>query len=123
MTPEGLEKFHAELVGRGYRHTNKNFRATATNVPIKITTFPDPTTVSIEIDGVQTLTLTKLIKFKLASGMTGLGRRKDLADVQELIRIKDLPASLSESLDESVRAMYLELHSEIQQAKEHDKTE
>jgi hypothetical protein len=135
MTPEGLEKFHAELVGRGYRPAfegaNKKFRSTGENVPIEVITtgeypgdgkpksivFPDPTTFSIEIDGVQTLTLTKLIEFKLASGITGLGRRKDLADVQELIRIKDLPASLCESLDESVRTIYLELHGEIAQAK------
>jgi hypothetical protein len=136
MTPEGLEKFHAALVGRGYcpafEGANKKFRSTGENVPIEVITtgeypgdgkpksivFPDPTTVSVEIDGVQTLTLTKLIEFKLASGITGLGRLKDLADVQELIRVKDLPAALCESLDESVRAMYLELHSQIQQAKE-----
>ena len=131
MTPEGLEKFHAELVGRGYRPAfegaNKKFRSTLENVPIVVLTtgeypgdgkpksivFPDPTTISIEIDGVQTLTLVKLIEFKLASGMTGLGRRKDLADVQELIRVKNLPASLSESLDPSVQALYLELRSEL----------
>jgi hypothetical protein len=141
LNQHGYARFTQELIGRGYRPAfegaNKKFRSTGENVPIEVITageypgdgkpksiiFPDPTTVSIEIDGVKTLTLTKLIEFKLASGMTGLGRRKDLADVQELIRIKDLPASLCESLDESVRDIYLELHGEVEQAKEYDTNE
>ena len=134
LTQEGLERFHAELIGRGYRPAfegaRKKFRATTENVPIEVITtgeypgdgkpksivFPEPESVSICIDGVQTLTLEKLIELKLASGMTGLGRRKDLADVQELIRMKKLPATLAEALDTSVRAMYLELHHELELA-------
>lgn len=135
LTQEGLERFHSELLGRGYRPAfegaRKKFRATAENVPIEVITsgeypgdgkpksiaFPDPETVSIRIDGVQTLKLEKLIELKLASGMTGLGRRKDLADVQELIRMKNLPVALAEHLDASVRAMYLELHHELELAR------
>lgn len=36
-------------------------------------------------DGVQTITLEKLIELKLASGMSASDRLRDLADVQELI--------------------------------------
>jgi hypothetical protein len=59
-----------------------------------------------------------LIELKLASGMTGLGRRKDLADVQELIRALDLDASVASRLDPSVRGVYLELYDELRQARE-----
>jgi hypothetical protein len=41
--------------------------------------------------------------------MTAPHRLKDLADVQELIRIAALPQQLSDSLDPYVRAKYLEL--------------
>lgn len=136
LTQEGLERFHAELIGRGYRPAfegaRKKFRATTENVPIEVITtgeypgdgkpksivFPEPESVSVRIDGVQTLTLEKLIELKLASGMTGLGRLKDLADVQELIRIKRLSATLAEALDISVQAMYLELHHQIELAQQ-----
>lgn len=132
MTPQGLERFRAELVGRGYRPAfegaMKKFRATAQNVPVEVITsgeypgdgkpqpvvFPRPGEFSVVIEGVQTITLEKLVELKLASGMTGLGRRKDLADVQELIRVRNLPASFAERLDPSVRAMFGELHHEIE---------
>ena len=136
MTPDSLAKFRAELVGRGYRPAfegaTKKFRITSHNVPLEIITtgeypgdgkpkpvqFPNPSDVSETINGVQTVTLPKLIELKLASGITGLGRLKDLADVQEMIRVRDLPASFADELDPSVRAMFLELQNEIQQVNE-----
>ena len=133
MTPDGLAKFRAELIGRGYRPAfegaTKKFRITSHNVPLEIITtgeypgdgkpksvqFPDPSTAAESINGVQTVTLPKLIELKLASGITGLGRLKDLADVQEMIRARALPASFADTLDASVRAKFLELQNEIQQ--------
>ena len=82
----------------------------------KSVVFPDPAENSVDIDGIKTITLTKLVELKLASGMTGAGRRKDLADVQELIRVHGLQASFAEQLDSSVQVMYLELHNEILEA-------
>ena len=120
MTRDGLQKFTDELIGRGYRPAfqgaTKTFRATAENVPIEIITtgeypgdgkpkpvvFPDPAESSVAIDGVKTITLEKLVELKLASGMTGAGRRKDLADVQELIRILRLEATFAERLVKSL---------------------
>ena len=134
MTREGLKRFTKELLGRGYRPAfegaTKMFRAIAGNVSIKVimtgeypgdgkpksVVFPDPAICTVEIDGIKTITLDKLAELKLASGMTGAGRRKDLADVQELIKVRRLDASLAEQLDASVRAMYLELHGEVAQA-------
>jgi len=132
LSKEGLARFNAELVGRGYRPAfpgaTRKFRATEENVPIEIITsgefpgdgkpkaivFPEPSSVSVDIGGVQTVRLETLVELKLASGMTGLGRRKDLADVQELIRVVHLDAAFGERLDESVRPMYLELWSELE---------
>jgi len=131
LTAAGLRTFTEELVGLGYRRAfpeaTKTFRATAANVPIEVivagefpgdgkpkpVVFPDPDECTVVIDGVRTVTLEKLIELKLASGMTGRGRRKDLADVQELIRIRKLDAALAERLDPSVQALYLELHGEL----------
>jgi hypothetical protein len=50
-----------------------------------------------------------MIELKLASGMTAPHRLKDLADVQELIRIQQLPGTMASELNEFVREKYLEL--------------
>lgn len=135
LTSAGLERFRAELVGRGYRPAfegaTRKFRATAENVPIEVITsgefpgdgrakavsFPDPASVAVEIDGVKTVSLEKLVELKLASGQTGLGRLRDLADVQDLIRILDLAADFSEKIDASVRDKYRELWEGVQAAR------
>jgi hypothetical protein len=127
LSKEGLDKFHEELVGRGYRPAfegaRKKFRATDRNVPIKIITageypgdgkpkpisFPDPKESRIVINGINTITLEMLINLKLASGMTDPGRLKNLADIQELIKIKGLEAPFAEELHPFVREKFLEL--------------
>ena len=127
LTREGLEQFKEKLVGLGYRpafpNARKKFRTTAENVPVEIITagefpgdglpkpvaFPPPMTVATEIEGIKTITLEKLIELKLASGMTASDRLKDLADVQELIKIKNLDESFSEKLDPFVRGRFVEL--------------
>ena len=133
LSPAGLERFRAELVGRGYYEgARKKFRATSENVPLEIITageypgdgkpkaivFPDPALVAVEIGGVKTVNLEKLVELKLASGATGLGRRRDLGDVQELIRVLELDAEFAEKIDDSVRALYLELWDELRRARE-----
>jgi hypothetical protein len=62
--------------------------------------------------------LEKLIELKLASGMTGAGRRRDLSDVQELIRVRNLDASFAERLDVSVQQLYREVHDDLAQARD-----
>lgn len=135
FTKEGLEKFHEKLVGLGYRPAfegaRKMFRSTERNVPIEIITtgefpgdgkpkpisFPDPKEDYVIINGIRTVTLEMLINLKLASGMTDPGRLKDLADVQELIKVKGLDASFAENLHPFVREKYLELHQGVMQSK------
>ena len=136
LTKDGLARFQTELIGRGYRPAfsgaTRKFRATLENVPIEIITagefpgdgkpkpvsFPDPVGAFVEIDGIKTVPLELLVELKLASGLTGLGRRKDLADVQELIRLLGLGADFAERLDASMRAIYLELWGELEAARE-----
>lgn len=135
MTAEGLEQFRQTLVGLGYRPAfegaRKKFRATARNVPIEIITageypgdrlpkpirFPDPATAGVVINGVKTVSLELLINLKLASGMTDPGRLKDLADVQELIKIKQLDAAFAESLAPYVQTKFLELYQGVTQSR------
>src|SRR5215510_4536699 len=134
LTKEGLERFHREMIGLGYRPafegSQKQFRSTAENVRVEIVTageypgdgrpkpvrFPNPTEASSEIDGINTINLETLVELKLASGMSAPHRLKDLADVQELIKVKALTAQFANELDPSVREKYLELHHAVSQA-------
>jgi len=79
--------------------------------------FSDPSTASVEIGGIRFLSLERLIELKLASGMTNAGRIKDLADVQELIRVLRLNAS-ADRLDAFVRPKYSELWSAVASTKD-----
>jgi hypothetical protein len=76
-------------------------------------TFPDPAGVATVIDGVRVVDLPTLVQLKLALS-TGVGRRKDLGDVQELIRHLRLSDTFAEQIDESVRPLYRELWAELQ---------
>lgn len=134
LTKEGLEKFRKELIGKGYRPAfegaTKKFRTTDENVTVEIITsgefpgdgkakpitFPNPNENQTEIDGIKTLTLEKLIELKLASGMTAPHRLKDLADVQELIKIKSLTADFAGKLNSYVREKFLELQDAVEKA-------
>ncbi len=134
MTSEGLEKFHDELIGLGYAPAfpgaRKRLRSTTDGVNIEVMTtgeypgdgkpkpvsMPDPAEASTEIDGVRFVTFEKLIELKLASGISAADRLKDLADVQELIKIRKLDADFATRLDPYVRAKYLELEEAVRQS-------
>lgn len=75
------------------------------------------------IDGIKTVDLVHLVELKLASGMTGLARLKDLADVQELIRVRQLDAAFAEQLDSLVADKYRELRMEFAAAREQEEQE
>ena len=76
--------------------------------------FPEPEAADIEKEGIHWLSLPRLIELKLASGMTNSGRLKDLADVQELIRLLHLPEQFGEEIDPFVRNKYVELWKTVQ---------
>ena len=127
LDAEGLHRFHEELVGLGYvpmfPGARKRLRSTIDGTPIEViasgeypgdgkpkpVSFPSPSEAAVEIDGVKFPTLEKLIELKLASGMTAPDRLKDLADVQEMIKIQALTKDFADKLDPYVREKYLEL--------------
>ena len=115
MTCEGLEKFHAELIGVGDGvsievMTTGEYPGDGKPKPVSM---PDPATASTEIGGIRFVTLEKLIELKLASGISAPHRLKDLADVQELIKIKKLDADFANKLDPYVRPKFLELQDAV----------
>ena len=126
LDSDGLDRFHRELIGFGYspafQGARKRLRSTRDGTPIEVITageygdgkpkpvsFPIPSDASVEIDGVKFTTLEKLIELKLASGMTAPHRLKDLADVQELIKIRGLSGEFAEKLNPYVRGRFLAL--------------
>ena len=131
MTAKGLQKFHDELVGHGYvpafPGAKKRLRSTIDGVIIEVMTtgeypgdgkpkpvsIPAPAEATTEIDGIRFVTLEKLIELKLASGISAPHRLKDLADVQELIKIRKLGADFALRLDPYVREKYLELEEAV----------
>ena len=137
MTTAGLERFRAQLVGRGYvplfEGARKHFRDAATGVKVEILTtgeypgdgqpkpvaFPDPSEAAIQIDEVRVATLDVIVELKLASGLSAEHRKlRDLADVQQLIEVLKLSADLADRLDSSVQAEYLRLWRLAQQSLE-----
>lgn len=127
VTRESMQRVLDELEGLGYVQpagTTTKLRDTSTGVRIeflitggfpgdgkeKPVSFPDPSQVSVEIDGIRYLGLPTLVEMKLASGMTGGAHRlKDLADVVELIRALSLPREFGEKLNPYVQGKFYEL--------------
>ena len=110
MTSEDLQKFRDELDVSVKVMTTGEFPGDGKPKPVSM---PRPAEASIEIDGIKFVTLEKLIELKLASGISASDRLKDLADVQELIKIKRLDADFALKLDPYVRAKYLELEEAV----------
>jgi len=132
LTPQGWADAIAQLEGLGYVRPfagSKNLRDTTTGVRIeflltggfpgdgkpKPVSFPDPATVAVDLDGIKYLGLPRLVELKIASGMTNPGRLKDLGDVQQLIKVLNLPAEFGESLNPYVREKFAELWAGVQQ--------
>ena len=137
VTDNGFQRFKKELLGRGpwglagYDSISESAMTVSSHPEMAIVrfrtageypgdgkpkpvSFPNPRDASIEIDGVNFATLEKLIELKLASGMTAPDRLKDLADVQEMIKVKHLAQDFADKLNPYVREKYLELWNAVQ---------
>jgi len=131
VTRSGLKQLQNRLEGLGYVPLfsgSRSLRDADSGVWIKFlvageypgdgkpkpVAFPDPDEASVEKQGMRLLSLPGLIELKLASGMTSPGRLRDLADVQELIRILHLPEGFAEQLKPFVRDKYHELWTSVQ---------
>ena len=125
VTREGLKEIHARLDGLGYLPPfprSKNLRDTENGVRVeflvtgdfpgdgkpKPLAFPDPTAAGTLSQGITFLSLPRLIELKLASGMTNPGRIRDLSDVMELIKLRNLPESYAEELNPYVQSKFRE---------------
>ncbi len=126
VSRENLKRIHGELSGLGYLplfEGSKNLRDTHSGVRIeflltgdypgdgkeKPIAFPDPSGVVESQDDIRFLNLPTVVELKLASGTTGSDRMKDLADVQELIKLLSLPADFADRLNPYVQSKYHEL--------------
>ena len=106
VTKSDLKIIHEKLDGLGYLPPftkSKNLRDVELGVKIeflitgdypgdgkpKPDSFPNPSDVNFEFEGISYINLEKLLELKLASGMTAPGRLKDLSDVMDLIKILD----------------------------------
>jgi hypothetical protein len=135
VTPDGLKRIHDALDGLGYIRPfsqSKKLRDTDGGVSIDFLTtgqfpgdgkpkpvaFPDPANVYVELDGMRVVNLPTLLELKLASGMTGAGRLKDLGDAQELIKFFQLPVDFSDQLNVYVRPRFLELWNDIERGRQ-----
>ena len=123
---EGLDRFKAEWLGRGYgdvRPGGKAVRDTINNVKIdflltgdfpgdgkaKPVAFPDPRDAAIAGDKYRVVSLPRLVEMKLASGLSAPHRLQDLADVLRLIRAADPPRDFGAQMDPYVRGKFEEL--------------
>jgi len=126
-TPDGLDRIHERLVGRGLMPRapglRKKLKDTIHRVGIDViqvgehagspespVTYPEPSSeafTSVGVDGIAYATLPALITFKLAAGTWG-HRPRDLADVQELIKANGLDEGFTASLPEPLHAAFVE---------------
>jgi hypothetical protein len=133
VTRTGLAEIHRRLEGLGWVppfQGSKHLRDAESGVKIeflvtgdypgdgkpKPVAFPDPAVVAEDRAGVSLIRLPSLVELKLASGMTGPGRLRDLGDVEQLIRVLQLPRDFGDQLDPSVRPRYEELWDGVQRA-------
>lgn len=131
VTRPGLDRIHRELEGLGWVppfEGSKNLRDAEAGVKIeflvtgdypgdgkpKPVAFPDPAAVGVEVGGVRCVNLATLVELKLASGMTVRTRRKDLADVQQMIQVMNLPREFASQVHPFVQAQYEELWDEVE---------
>ena len=126
ITADGLERFKARWLGRGYIERtpgSRGVRDTETRVLIdflvagefpgdgrpKAVRFPDPAAILATDTSLRVLDVRTLVELKLASGISAPDRLQDLADVIALIRVNQLAEDFGEQLDPSVRDKYREL--------------
>jgi len=131
LTPEGLAKFKAHALGRGFVEKfagSRGVKDAETKVPIDFLltggipgdgvprgmTFADPAAVAIDHAGKKYVSLATLIEMKVASAMTTRDRLRDWDDVIRLIRQNELGEHFGDALHPYVRAKYQELWRDAQ---------
>lgn len=126
LTPDGLARFKADALGRGWVEKfpgSRGVRDADRKVPIDFlltggipgdgtphgVEFPDPVAAAIEHEGARYLSLQRLIELKLASGLSAPDRLQDFADVIQLIRKNHLGEHFADAPHPYVQPKYREL--------------
>ncbi len=128
-TPEGLDRIHEMLIGRGLRPLSPGLRKKLCQTQFKVnvdvvtagehagsdespTVYPSPDSDAfVDRDGIRVATLEKLVEFKISSGIWG-HRVRDLGDVQKLIQVNRLTEAFADKLPRPLCAKFLELLAE-----------
>jgi hypothetical protein len=106
------------LVAEGFQFDAALREFMRAEVPVHLVTrdqVPRPPRRTIEIDGIDTVSLADLIDMKLNSGSKNILRAQDLADVIGLIRHNRLTGEFARHLDKSLRPAYRKLAKAIKQ--------
>jgi hypothetical protein len=120
LTPDGLEKFKNEALGKGYMERyqgSRNLRDTISKVDVDIilttdqpVAVPNPQSSSLSnSEGLSVLSLPHLIELKLNTASLSAERSKDLKDVSGLIWTNDLNSDFAQYLEPSNREKFSEL--------------
>jgi hypothetical protein len=134
VTRSGLEEIHRRLEGLGYVppfQGSKHLRDAELGVKIeflvagdypgdgkpKPVAFPDPAHVAVDLRGIPCASLPTLVELKLASGISGSGRIRDLGDVEQMIQLLNLPRDFSAQLNPFVRPKFEELWDGVQRGR------
>jgi hypothetical protein len=132
LTAEGLERFKEGLVGKFYYQVEgrqRRFRERKSGVVVDVLVtgrfpgtgkpgpiaFPDPESVSQEIEKIQVVSLPDLVQLKLAAR-----RHRDFGDVVFLIQTKNLDESFLEKLHPSVHQDFIECLEEKRREDEYE---
>jgi hypothetical protein len=112
-----LEPIAEMLVAAGFHYDVASKEFARGDVPVHIVRTDQvskPLRKTIEIDGIDTVSLADLIEMKLESGSKNILRAQDLADVIGLIRHNRLTGEFARHLDKSLRPAYRNLVTAIE---------
>jgi hypothetical protein len=135
LTPDGLERFRTQLVGKAYEQVPERprrfvDRKNGITVDVLVTgrypgtgkpgpiAFPDPVEASEVVEKLRVLTLPQLIQLKLAAR-----RYYDFGDVVHLIRVHELDESFLEQLHPAVHRDFIECLEEKRREDEYEARE
>ena len=120
VTPEVWHRIEKHLLGNSYSQiaSSRTLKCHSTGVKIAVSLDPNIRVATELIQGVLTLTLVAIIDDRLISGRTP-GRRRLVADVQDLIIALKLPEVFVERLEPSVQPQYLDLWRAVDSAPPH----
>jgi hypothetical protein len=109
------------LIQHGFTHDPEQRQYVKDGVPVRLVTRLQASIEPMEmmeIDGIRTVSLADLINLKLRSGARNLLRARDLADVIDLIRLRELTLGFASRIDPSLREEFRKVIEAIDREKD-----